>query len=235
VHATAESTIDPAIPSPLVNAALADDLFTTVVKVLLMIPFVFAFLGVVLVISAIQNFFYNSAGAVAASALTSAPSLSDSAPITPATGGPEDGAPVTEAGKADDSRWVASMQTATGSQQKQTDMATSTKHVTDRVEAEEAPTGLTAASASEPSAYAPASEPAKPATPRPVVRGSTELRQQLPDLSHPGDSVHSTAGTAAAGDEGTTAGSSSVASSSAASTGSKSARGDSSSDDAGDS
>jgi hypothetical protein len=204
---SAETTIDLAIPNPQLNAVFVDDLFTTVVKVLL-IPFVFAFLGIAVVISAIQSFFYNAA--------------------------------VIEAGKTDDSRRVASMQTATGSQQTQTDTATFTKHVTDRADADESSTVLTAASSSEPPANAPTSDPAKPAgrlaTPRPVKRGSTELRQQLTDLSRNSDNAHSTAGTADAGDKGTTAGSSTNAPSAASSSSpdnSNSARGNSSGGDAG--
>ena len=113
-----------------------------------------------------------------------------------------------------------------------TDTATSTKDVTETAEADEASTGPTAASAPEPSASASTSASAKPtvrpATPRPVVRGSLGVGEQLRDLPHRGNGGHSTTRTAPAGDGAATVGPSSIASSPAASssTGSNSSGGD---------
>jgi len=136
---------------------------------------------------------------------------------------------------------VASMQTATGSQETQTDTATSTKHVADPAEADETSTGPTAAGASEPSADAPPTEPVKPtvrrASPRTVVRDSLGVGEQLSDLPRRGNGSRSTTRTAAARDGAATAGSPSSASSSAASPskGGNSSGGDSPGGDADDS
>jgi hypothetical protein len=166
--------------------------------------------------------------------LTSDPLLSDSAPVTTATGGPADAAPATGTVKADVSPPVTSTDTPT-----RTEQVTPTG--TETAEADEASTGPTAVNAPEPSASASTSEPAKPAgrpaTPRPVVRGSLGVGEQLRDLPHRGNGGRPTTQTAAACDGAATAGSSSVASSSVASssTGSSSSGGGSSGGDAGDS
>ena len=75
----------------------------------------------------------------------------------------------------------------------------------------------------------------RPATPRPVVRGSLEVREQLRDLPHRGNGGHPTTRTGAAGHGAATAAPSPVASSPAASKGRNSSDGHSSGGDAGDS
>ena len=68
---------------------------------------------------------------------------------------------------------------------------TSWKKATETAKADEAPAGPTAASAPEPSASASISEPVKPkvrsATPRPVVRSSLGVGEQLRDRPHRGN------------------------------------------------
>jgi hypothetical protein len=119
----------------------------------------------------------------------------------------------------------------------ETGRVTSTKKVTETAEANDASAGSTAASVPEASASAFTSEPTQPAgqpTPRPVVRGSLEVGEQVRNLLHRGNGGRPT--TQEPADDGAaTAGSSSAASSSAASssTDSNSSRGDSSDGDAG--
>jgi hypothetical protein len=138
---------------------------------------------------------------------------------------------VTETANADVSRQVTPIETVT-----ETGQVTSAKKVTETAKADEASTGPTEASAPEPSADASTSEPVKPTvrrvTPRPVVRGSLGVGEQLRDLPHRGNGGHPTTRTAAAGDGAATAGPSSVASSPAASS---AAGDDSSGGDAGES
>jgi hypothetical protein len=237
VRTTAESTTDPAIDSQLVdNATLATipdaTSLTTILAQVLLAPFVLGFFGLIVVLALIQNFFYNAENATAAT-LTSDPLLSDSARVTIATEPPADAKPTTEAGKADVSPQVTSIDKRTHTEQVSTGVATSKKDVTETVEAEEESTEPTAVKASESSASDPTSETAKPAgrpeTPRPVVRDSLGSGKQLSEQSHPGN------GGSTADDEPTTAGSSSVASSShgSSSKGSRSSDGDSSGSDAG--
>ena len=76
---------------------------------------------------------------------------------------------------------------------------------------------------------------ARPTTPRPVVRGSLEVRKQLRDLPHRGSGGHPSTRTGAAGHGAATAAPSPAASSPAASKGRDSSDGDSSGGDAGDS
>jgi hypothetical protein len=112
----------------------------------------------------------------------------------------------------------------------ETGRVTSTKKVTETAEANDASAGSTAASAPEPSANASTPKPAKPAgrpTPRPVVRGSLGVDEQLGDLPHRGNGGRPTTRTAAAPDGAATAEPSSAASSPAPSA----SAGDSSGDD----
>jgi uncharacterized membrane protein YgcG len=166
---------------------------------------------------------------------TSDPRLSNSVPATATTAGPANAAPAIKIGKADVSPPVTSTDTPTRTKQvTSTGTATSMEDVTETVETNEASTGPTAVNAPQPSAGAFTSGPAKPtvrpATPRPAVRGSLGVGEQLRDLPHRGNGVHPTTQTAAAGHGAATAGSSSVGSSSAASssTGSNSSGGGSS-------
>ncbi len=165
------------------------------------------------------------ANATTAPTLTSGRPLSDSASVGTATGGPVDAAPATETGKADVSPPVMSTGTTTRTKQRSTDTATSTKDVTETAKTDEASTGPTAAGAPEPLASASTSGPAKPtvrpARPRPVVRGSLGVGEQLRDLPHRGNGGHPTT-PIAAGRGAATAGPSSVASSSAASSSTRS-------------
>jgi hypothetical protein len=153
-------------------------------------------------------------------------------PESTATQKPADPASVTETVEADVSPQVTPTETVT-----ETSHVTSTKKVTETAKANEASTGPTATP--NPSVSASTPKPAKPAgqpaTPRPVVRGSLRVGEQLRDLPHRGNDGRQTTRTSAAGDEAATAGPSSVASSSAASSsrGSNSSGGDSSGDDAG--
>jgi hypothetical protein len=238
VRTTAESTIDPAVESQLVdNATLATTTdatsLTNILAAVLLAPFVLAFFGLIFVLSMIQNFFYNQQNATAAP-LASDPMLSDSARVTAAPEAPADAKPATETRKADVSPQVTSIDKRTHTEQVSTGVATSKQGVTETVEAEEESTGPTAAvKASESSASDSTSETAKPAgrkeTPRPVVRDSLRAVKQLSEQSHPGN------GGSTADDEPTTAESSSVASSShgSSSKGSRSSDGDSSGSDAG--
>ena len=167
---------------------------------------------------------------------------------------PADMAPAAKSGKADVSPPVTSIdkrtrteqmtstEPATENVQISTDTETPMTGVAETAEEDEAPTGPTAASAPEPSLSASTSKPAKPtlrpATPRPVVRGSLGVGEQLRDLPQRGNGGRPTTRTADAGDRAAAAaGASSVASSPAASrsTAGKSSGGDSSRGDAGDS
>jgi hypothetical protein len=153
-------------------------------------------------------------------------------PESTATQKPADPASVTETVQADVSRQVTPTDTVT-----ETSHVTSTKKVTETAKANEASTGPGATP--NPSVSASTPKPAKPAgqpaTPRPVVRGSLGVGEQLRDLPHRGNGGRQSTRTSAAGDEAATAGPSSAASSSAASssTGSNSSGGDSSGGDAG--
>jgi hypothetical protein len=143
---------------------------------------------------------------------------------------------VTSAATPTQTEQLTSTGAATGTQQMSTEIAPLTTKVTETAKADEASTGPTEASAPEPSADASTSEPVKPTvrrvTPRPVVRGSLGVGEQLRDLPHRGNGGHPTTRTAAAGDGAATAGPSSVASSPAASS---AAGDDSSGGDAGES
>jgi hypothetical protein len=160
---------------------------------------------------------------------------------------------VTETGQAKTGTGVSLQVTVTEAVSK-TGQATSTKTKTEAHQAASRPTPTrtnpataSAAGASElstratpnPSVSASTPKPAKPAgqpaTPRPVVRGSLGVGEQLRDLPHRGNGGRHTTRISAAGDGAATAGPSSVASSSAASssTGSNSSGGDSSGGDAG--
>jgi hypothetical protein len=237
VRTTAESTIDPAIERQLVNdsasvATTGDSLGTlafilALPFIVVVTPFAFAFFALLFVVSFIQGAIATEAIATAAP-LASDPILSDSARVTTATEVPADAKPATEAGKADVSPPVTSID-----KRARTEPVTSKKDVTETVEVEEESTEPTAVKASESSASDSTSETAKPAgrpeTPRPVVRDSLGSGKQLSEQSHPGN------GGSTADDEPTTAGSSSVASSShgSSSKGSRSSDGDSSDSDAG--
>jgi hypothetical protein len=175
--------------------------------------------------------------------------LSTPTPTRVAALGPVDAAPAAETGKADLSPQVmltdtqarteqaTSTEPAPENKQMSTDTVTSTKKVTEAAEANDASAGSTAASVPEASASAFTSEPTQPAgqpTPRPVVRGSLAVGEQVRNLLHRGNGGRPT--TQEPADDGAaTAGSSSAASSSAASssTDSNSSRGDSSDGDAG--
>jgi hypothetical protein len=148
-------------------------------------------------------------------------------PVSTATQKQADPASGTETVQADVSPQVTPTETVT-----ETSHLTSTKKVTETAEANEASTGPRATP--NPSVSASTPKPAKPAgqpaTPRPVVRGSLGVGEQLRDLPHRGNGGRQTTRTSAADDEAATVGPSSVASSSAASssTGSNSSGGDSS-------
>jgi len=155
-----------------------------------------------------------------AAALIGSPApLSTRAAGPAATAGPADAAPAaSEAGKSDaspqvtpadtrtETEQVTSTEPATGNEQMSTNTATSTKDVPETAKADETSTEPTPASAPElsASARAPMSESAKPsarpATPRPVVRSSLGIGEQLRDLPHRGNGGHPTTRTAAAGD-----------------------------------
>jgi hypothetical protein len=137
--------------------------------------------------------------------------LRNSTPATTATAGPADAEPATEGGKADDYPPVtpddtptqAERVTTTGTHQMSTEGARSTKDASETAKTDEA---------------LPAKPAGRPATPRPVVRDSLGVDDQLRDPSHRGNGGHLTTRTAAA-DEGAaaTAGPSEVASPSAGS------------------
>jgi hypothetical protein len=169
-----------------------------------------------------------TANAIAASAPELSDSqLSDTAPITLAKAGPADDAPANEPGKADDSppvtptdrpthsEQVTSTKPTTGNEQVSTKPATSKKDMTESTE--------------------PAKPAERPATPRPVVRGSLRQDDLLSNVPHRGNGGRSTTRTASASEA--TGGLSSVASSPAASSpaGSDSSGDDSSGGDADDS
>jgi hypothetical protein len=147
---------------------------------------------------------------------------------------PSDPSSVTETVQADLSPQITPTETVT-----ETSHVASTTKVIETAKANEAATGSRPTpnpsdSASTPKPAKPAGQPAKP---RPVVRGSLGVGEQLRDLPHRGNGGGQTIRTSSAGDQAATAGPSSVASSSAASpsTGSTSAGGDSSGADAGSS
>jgi hypothetical protein len=121
---------------------------------------------------------------------------------------------VTESVQADVSRQVTPTETVA-----ETGQVTSTKKVTEIVKASEASTGPRATPEASANASAPRpTQPAgRPVTPRPVVRGSLGVGEQLRDLAHRGNGGRLITRTGAAGDGAATAGSSSVASSSVAS------------------
>jgi hypothetical protein len=219
---------DPA--SAATSGDLLGDLPIILFNLVVVAPFAIVFFGLLFVLSAIQNIFYNAENATAAPTLTA---LSDSARVTTATEVSADAKPATEAGKADVLPQVTSTDKRTHTEQVSTGVATSKKDVTETVEAEEESTEPTAVKASESLASDSTSETAKPAgrpeTPRPVVRDSLRAGKQLSEQSHPGN------GDSTADDEPTTAGSSSVASSShgSSSKGSRSSDGDSPDSDSG--
>jgi hypothetical protein len=164
------------------------------------------------------------------------PLLSIPAPVTLA-------APATEPAKADMSPQVTSSSTPTQTQQvtvdgngdpnpavdvdqhgDRTHQVTSTDTPTRTQQVSSAPAGASESSTTatpEPSASASTPKPAKPAgqpaKPRPVVRDSLGVGQQLPDRSHRGESDQPTTRTAAASAGAATGAGSSAASSSAAS------------------
>jgi len=157
------------------------------------------------------------ANATAAPTLTSDPLVSDSVSVATATAEPADAAPTAETGKSGISPAVTSIdrpteteqvtttEPATGNEEMSTDTATSTTDdVTETGKAAETSTEPTSTSAPEPSASAPISVPAKatarPATPRPVVRGSLEVREHVRDLPHHGNGGRPTTRTPAAGE-----------------------------------
>jgi hypothetical protein len=145
-------------------------------------------------------------------------------PESTATQKPADPASVTETVQADLSPQVTPTETVT-----ETSQEMSTKKVTETATAIEASTGSPNRSVSA-STPKPAKPAGQPSTPRPVVRGSLGVDEQLRDLPHRGNGGRQTTQTSAAGDEVATAGPSSVASSSVASssTGGNSSVGDSS-------
>jgi hypothetical protein len=125
--------------------------------------------------------------------------------------------PVNSTDTQTDIEQVASTEPATGNEQRSTDRATSAKDVTETVEADEA-----------------SAKPAgRPATPRPMVRGSLGVGEQLSDLPHRGNGGRPTSWTTADGDGAATArpSSATVSSASSSSKGSSS-RGDSADGDA---
>jgi hypothetical protein len=163
-------------------------------------------------------------------ALVGSPPLSSPAPVTRA-------APVTATDTLTRTEQMTSAKSATGTRQKSTDMPPSTTKVTETnhadvsrqvtatgtvtetghltsaekvvetAKANGTPAGPTAASARRLSAGASASEPRRP---RPVVRRSPEMGEQLRDRPHRGDGGHPAALTAAASDRDATAGPASV-------------------------
>ncbi len=159
--------------------------------------------------------------------LTSDPQVSDPAPAT------------LTVEKEGVSPSVTSIDPSTPTKRLRSTTAESAKDLTETVEVDEVPSGLTTLSAPESSADVPTSEPAKPAvrraTPRPVVRHSLDGGEQLRDLGHRRNGGHPTTRRVAVNDEA--AGPSSVTSSPAASSakGSGSASGDPSGDDSADS
>jgi hypothetical protein len=171
-------------------------------------------------VSAIGEGINNAAALVGLPQLPSSP-----APVTLT-------APATESAKADMSPQVTSSNTptktaqamsaelATGNEQMSTDTALS-KDATETVESDGASTGPTPSSARELSASDATPKAAKPtvpkATPRPVVRDSLGVGDQLRDLAHRGNGGRPTAQTGAAGGGAATDASSSVESSPAAS------------------
>jgi hypothetical protein len=133
--------------------------------------------------------------------LTSAPQVSASPPVANTTTEPPDTLEVNKIRNASVSEQV-----------------TSTEPATETAEPDQASTEPTAASPSEPSGIDSTSAPTKPteraATPRPVVRGSLSVNEQLADQPHRGAGGHSSM-PSATGDEAATAASSSAATSSA--------------------
>jgi hypothetical protein len=220
MRTTGESTIDQAMENQVVNntasaATIGDSLGTLPVilfNLLFVAPFAIVFFGLILVVSLIQNYFYNRENATAAT-LASDPMLSDSARVTTAMEAPADAKPATESGKADVAPQVRSIDKRTHTEQVSTDVATSKRDVTETVEAEEESTGPTVVKTSESSASDSTFETAKPAgrpdTPRPVVRDSLGAGKQSSEQSHPGNGGRPTSRTADAGDDAPTAGPSS--------------------------
>ncbi len=117
-----------------------------------------------------------------------------------------DPASVTETVQADHSPQVTPTETVT-----ETSHVASTKKVIETAKADEASTGPRATL--NPSVSVPMPKPAKPArqpgTPRPVVRGSLGVGEQLRDLPHRGNRGGQTTQASAAGDQVATAGPSS--------------------------
>ncbi|WP_237571237.1 hypothetical protein [Mycolicibacterium lacusdiani] len=232
IRATAESVLAPAISTPqVVAAAVVENVYKTIVTALL-IPFAFAFFGIILVVSAIQNYFYNAGNAIAGSALASEPALSDVEPVTPVAGGPVENGP----GEAAVSPAVTPSEPATGNEQTSTDtvasahQVTGTHRATETPDAERQSTGPVAAGVPEPLSTEPASVPVNKTEPRTatgaVVRDSLGVENSPTDRPHSGNGGDATSEPAGGGDGEAAAGDSSDSRSSGA---------DSSGGDSGDS
>ena len=147
------------------------------------------------------------AKATTAPTLTSDPTLSHSAPVIPAKGGPADAAPTIETGKADVPSPVASKKPANGNEKTSRDTATWTADLTATANPEIS-TEPRKVDAPKPSAGASPSESAKPyarsATPRSVVRGSLGVGEKSRDLPHARKGGEPTMHTAPTGDKAAT-------------------------------
>ena len=234
LRVAAESTADPAIQSeqankmalPATTAATAD--LSQILYAIILTPFVLVFFGIAIVISAIQNFFYNLANATAVPTAMDRTILSEPAAITTALAEPAATASATESRKADVSPPVTSTDTLTDTEQMtstgpatetkiSTDTATSRTDVTETAESDvpdEASTEPTAVETPKPSAKDSTSEPTsltvRPATPRPAVRGSLGVSEKLRNPPHRGNGGHPTTQTAAADEREVSEGSSPV-------------------------
>jgi hypothetical protein len=258
LRVAAGSTAGPAIqgeqanevPLPATTAATAD--LSQILYAIFIAPFVLVFFGIAIVISAIQSFFYNLANPAVPTALDGT-ILSEPAAITTALAEPADAASATESWKADVSPPATSTDTLTHTDQItptgpatekeiSTGTATSQTDVTETAQSDvpEASTEPTAAETPKPSAKTstsaePTSVTVRPATPRPVLRGSLGVGEQLRNPPHRGNGGHPTTQTAAADEREVTEGPSPVTPSHGASSSkvSNSSGGDSSGGDAG--
>jgi hypothetical protein len=136
---------------------------------------------------------------------TVAPSLtSDPLPQVDETRKADVAQPVTLIDKRIRTEQVKSTEPGTESEPVSTDTATLTKDVTEAAKTDEASAGPTAVSNPKPSASTSTSEPTKPAerpaTPRPVVRDSLKVGEQLSAPPHRGNGGHPATRAAAAGD-----------------------------------
>ena len=210
---TPAATIDPAIENPGVNTASVatlgaslGDLPTILFNLVVVAPFAIAFFGLIALVSFLQGVFAPVGALATAAPLASDPMVSDSARVTSEMQAPADAKAATDAGSADISPQVATVDKRTNTEQ-----VKPKKDTAETVEPEEVSMRPTAVSDVEPSGDAAGSEkPTAPrATPRPVVRTSLRADEQQPDPPHRDKGGHPNGRTAATIDDATGSGSSS--------------------------